>query len=118
MKVKFAHISDVHLGAWRNERINELGYKAFEETVNGIINEEVDFVIISGDLYDVSNPKVEVIDLATKELKKLKDHEIPVYGICGSHDFSPSNKSMIRPLITAGLFTNVSEGKITENGKL
>ncbi len=118
MKVKFAHISDAHLGAWRNERINELGYKAFEETVNIIIKEGVDFVIISGDLYDVTNPKVEVIDLATRELKKLKDREIPVYGICGSHDFSPSNKSMIRPLITAGLFINVSEGNLMENGKL
>ena len=118
MKVKFAHISDVHLGAWRNERINELGYKAFEETVNAIIKEEVDFVLISGDLYDVSNPKVEVIDVATRELKKLKDHEIPVYGICGSHDFSPSNKSMIRPLITAGLFIDVSKGELMENGKL
>jgi DNA repair exonuclease SbcCD nuclease subunit len=118
MKVKFAHISDVHLGAWRNERLNELGYKAFEETVNIIIKEEVDFVVISGDLYDISNPKVEVIDVATRELKKLKDHEIQVYGICGSHDFSPSNKSMIRPLISAGLFINVSEGNMMENGKL
>jgi DNA repair exonuclease SbcCD nuclease subunit len=118
MKVKFAHISDVHLGAWRNERINEIGYKAFEESVDTIIKEGVDFVIISGDLYDVSNPKVEVIDLATRELKKLKDRKIPVYGICGSHDFSPSNKSMIRPLITAGLFINVSEGELMENGKL
>ncbi|MFX1313084.1 MAG: exonuclease SbcCD subunit D [Promethearchaeota archaeon] len=118
MKVKFAHISDVHLGAWRNERINELGYKAFEETVNSIIEEEVDFVIIGGDLYDVSNPKVEVIDLATKQLKKLKDHNIPVYGIMGSHDFSPSNKSMIRPLITAGLFIDVSKGELSEDNKL
>ena len=118
MKVKFAHISDVHLGAWRNERINELGYKAFEKTVNTIIEEDVDFVIISGDLYDVSNPKVEVIDLATKQLKKLKDHEIPVYGIMGSHDFSPSNKSMIRPLITAGFFIDVSKGEVSEDNKL
>ncbi len=118
MKVKFAHISDVHLGAWRNERINELGYKAFETVVNSIIDEGVDFVILSGDLYDVSNPKVEVIDLATRELKKLNDHEIPVYGIMGSHDFSPSNKSMIRPLITAGLFIDVSKGELTENNKL
>ncbi|MHA2182696.1 MAG: metallophosphoesterase family protein [Promethearchaeota archaeon] len=117
MKVKFAHISDVHLGAWRNERLNELGYKAFEKTVNSIIKEGVDFVIISGDLYDVSNPKVEVIDVATRELKKFKDHEIPVYGICGSHDFSPSNKSMIRPLITAGLFIDVSKGDLVEDGK-
>ncbi len=118
MKIKFAHISDAHLGAWRNERINELGFKAFEKTIETIINEDVDFVIISGDLYDVSNPRVEVIDLATKELKKLNDHQIPVYGIMGSHDFSPSNKSMIRPLITAGLFIDVSSGDITENGKL
>jgi len=118
MKVKFAHISDVHLGAWRNERLNELGYKAFEIAVNSIVNEEVDFVLISGDLYDVSNPKVEVIDLATRELKILKDHEIPVYGIMGSHDFSPSNKSMIRPLITAGLFKDVWNAEITEDDKI
>ncbi len=118
MKVKFAHISDVHLGAWRNELINELGYKAFEKTVNTIIEENVDFVIISGDLYDVSNPKVDVVDLAIRELKKLRDNHIPVYGIMGSHDFSPSNKSMIRLLITAGLFINVSKGDITDNNKL
>jgi DNA repair exonuclease SbcCD nuclease subunit len=118
MKVKFAHISDVHLGAWRNERINELGYKAFEEAVKTSIDEEVDFVIISGDLYDVSNPKVEVIDLATRELKKLFDNEIPVYAIMGSHDFSPSKKTMIRPLITAGLYKDVSIGSLVDNGKL
>lgn len=118
MKVKFAHISDIHLGAWRNERINELGYKAFEKAVNNFIDKEVDFVIISGDLYDVSNPKVEVIDLATRELKKLIDNGIPVYGIMGSHDFSPSRKSMIRPLITAGFFKDVSKGKMDDNGIL
>lgn len=118
MKIKFAHISDVHLGAWRNERMNKLGYKAFEEVVNNIIKENADFVIISGDLYDISNPNVEVIDLATKELKKLKDLEIPVYGIMGSHDFSPSNKSMVRPLITAGLFTDVWNPEIDDDNKI
>lgn len=118
MKVKFAHISDVHLGAWRNERMNVLGYKAFEEVINNIIKENVDFVIISGDLYDVSNPNVEVIDLATKELKKLRDLKIPVYGIMGSHDFSPSNRSMIRPLITAGLYINAWIPELTEDDKI
>lgn len=118
MKIKFAHISDVHLGAWRNERMNKLGYKAFEEMVDTIIKENVDFVIISGDLYDVSNPNVEVIDLATKELKKLKDLEIPVYGIMGSHDFSPSNKSMVRPLITAGLFIDVWDPELDDDNKI
>ncbi|MFX1235543.1 MAG: exonuclease SbcCD subunit D, partial [Promethearchaeota archaeon] len=115
MKIKFAHLSDCHLGAWRNERLNVLGYRAFEEAINIIIKEDVDFVIISGDLFDVSNPKVEVVDLTVRELKKLKDNGIPVYGIMGSHDFSPSNKSMIRPLVTAGLFINVSEGETIDD---
>ncbi|MFX0179664.1 MAG: exonuclease SbcCD subunit D [Candidatus Hodarchaeota archaeon] len=115
MKVKFAHLADCHLGAWRNEKLNNMGYKAFETAINKIIEEKVDFVIISGDLFDVSNPKVEVIDLAVKGLKKLRDWEIPTYGVMGSHDFSPSNKSMLRPLITAGLFNNVSQGEKLED---
>ena len=36
----------------------------------------------------------------------------------GSHDFSPSNKSMIRPLITAGFFIDVSKGEVSEDNKL
>ncbi len=118
MFVKFAHLSDCHLGAWRREILNQMGYEAFEQAINKIIEEEVDFVIISGDLFDISNPKVDVVDLAVRELKKLRDKNIPVYGIMGSHDFSPSDNSMLRPLISAGLFIDLSKGEITENKKL
>ena len=115
MKVKFAHLSDVHLGAWRNENLNLVGYEAFTQAIDKIIEENVDFVIISGDLYDISNPKVDVVDLAVKKLKELYNKGIPVYGIMGSHDFSPSEKSMIRPLISADFFVDVSQGKMEEN---
>lgn len=117
MNIKFAHISDCHLGAWRKESLNQVGYEAFERMIDIIIEEAVDFAIISGDLYDVSSPKVDVVDLATKTLKKLNDAGIPVYGIMGSHDFSPSNKSMLRPLISANLFQNVSEPEWVENSE-
>jgi DNA repair exonuclease SbcCD nuclease subunit len=117
MRVKFAHLSDVHLGAWRNDNLNQVGYKVFNKAIETFIEEKVDFVVISGDLYDISNPKVDVVDLATKNFKKLADHGIPIYGIMGSHDFSPSDKSMIRPLISAGLFQDVSKGKISDDGK-
>lgn len=109
MKIKIAHVADCHLGGWRRESLNKLGYEAFEQMIDLIIKENVDFLIISGDLYDVSNPKVDVVDIATKQLTRLKDNHIPVYGIMGSHDFSPSNKSMLRPLISARLFKNVSK---------
>ena len=118
MFVKFAHLADCHLGAWRNENLNQMGYNAFKQAINKILEEEVDFVIISGDLFDISNPKVDVVDLAVKELKKLHDKNIPVYGIMGSHDFSPSDNSMIRPLISAGLFIDLSKGENLDNNKL
>ncbi len=108
MKIKFAHVSDCHLGAWRKDSLNKIGYEVFSQMVNKVIEERVDFVVISGDLYDNSNPKVEVIDLATKQLKRLSDEGIAVYGIMGSHDFSISDKSMIKPLISADFFKNVS----------
>ena len=108
MKIKFAHVSDCHLGAWRKDTLNKIGCVAFEKMIDKILEEEVDFVILAGDLYDVSNPKVDIVDFATKQLKRLNNKGIPVYGIMGSHDFSPSDKSMIRPLISAGLFKNVS----------
>jgi len=118
MKIRFAHLSDCHLGAWRNEILNQMGYDAFTQTITNIIEENVDFVIISGDLFDISNPKVDVLDLAVRELKKLHDKNIPVYGIMGSHDFSPSDNSMIRPLISAGLFIDVSKGENMDDNKL
>lgn len=115
MKLKFAHVSDCHLGAWRKDTLNELGYKAFIQMVDKAIEEKVDFLIIAGDLYDVSNPAVKVVDFATQQLKRLKDTNIPVYGIMGSHDFSPSEKTMILPLISADLFTNISVPDFTDD---
>ncbi|MFO8017438.1 MAG: DNA repair exonuclease [Promethearchaeia archaeon] len=118
MKFKFAHISDCHLGAWRKESLNHAGYDAFQQMIDQILAQDIDFVLICGDLYDTSNPKVDVVDLATRELTRLSDNNIPVYGIMGSHDFSPSNKSMIRPLISAKLFTNVFRGNVNEQDQI
>ena len=109
MNIKFAHVSDCHLGGWRKASLNKLGCQAFSQMVDAIIEEDADFLVISGDLYHVSNPTVDIVDFTTKELKRLHDKEIPVYGIMGSHDFSPRGKSMVRPLISADFFKNVSK---------
>ena len=51
------------------------------------------------------------------KLKQLKDLNIPVYIVPGSHDYSPSGKTILDVLEEAGLFVNVFKG-IVENGKL
>lgn len=69
-KLKFAHLADCHLGAWRKENLNQIGYEAFERAIDIIIEEQADFVFISGDLFDVSNPKVDELDLTVRHLKR------------------------------------------------
>ena len=115
--MKFAHLADLHLGAYKEPRMRALSDRAFELAINNILQEKVDFVLISGDLFNTSLPSVDNLKDATLKLKLLKDNNIPVYIIAGSHDFSPSGKTMLDVLENAGLAINVARGDIV-NEKL
>src|SRR3989344_920788 len=56
--------------------------------------------------------------LADLHLGSWRDLKIPLYVIAGSHDFSPSGKTMIEVLEKAGLLKNVCKGKINEKKEL
>lgn len=116
--MKFAHIADVHLGAWKEPRLRELSTKAFIDAFDSIISEKVDFVILAGDLFNTSLPSVDSLKLAIDKLKELKAAQIPCYVIAGSHDFSPSGKTMLDVLEKAELLINIGRGVGTEDGKL
>jgi len=53
---KFAHITDCHLGSWRNPKLRELNLQAFEKSISISIKEQVDFILITGDFFDVNIP--------------------------------------------------------------
>ncbi len=110
--MKFAHLADLHLGAYKEPKMRALSDKAFALAINRIIEEKADFVVISGDLFNTSLPAVDNLKDATLKLKLLKDNNIPVYIIAGSHDFSPSGKTMLDVLENAGLAINVARGEI------
>jgi DNA repair protein SbcD/Mre11 len=115
--MKFAHIADCHIGGWRDPKLKNIGAQAFEKAIDSCIEKNVDFVLIAGDLFNTSLPSVDGLKLVVQKLKQLKDKEIPVYIIAGSHDFSPSGKTMLDVLESAGLFVNVAKGEEVE-GKL
>ncbi len=106
-KCRFAHLADCHIGGWREEKLKVLSIKAFEETAKKIIAEKVDFVIIAGDLFNTSIPSVDALKQVTTSLREIKEANIPVYIVPGSHDFSPSGKTMLDVLENAGLCKNV-----------
>ncbi len=114
--MKFAHMADCHIGGWRDNKLSKLSIDAFEEAINICIKENVGFILISGDLFDTALPNIDLIKDVAKILDKVRSRNIEVYVIPGSHDFSPSGKTMLDVLENAGLCVNVN--KTDEDGKL
>lgn len=109
--MKFAHFSDVHIGGWREEALRRINVDAFEKAVDICIDENVGFVIIAGDLFDTPLPSIDLIRDVASILHKLKEVDIDVYVVPGSHDQSPSGKTMLDVLEKAGLLHNVFKYK-------
>ncbi len=109
--MRFAHFADCHIGAWREEELKKLNLKAFQRAIQICIEKQVDFVLISGDLFNTALPDINYIKQCVQELKLLKDKNIRTYIIPGSHDFSPSGKTMLDVLEKADLVKNVMKYK-------
>jgi DNA repair exonuclease SbcCD nuclease subunit len=115
--MRFAHIADCHIGAWREPLLRNANLQAFSRAVEICIEKKVDFVLISGDLFNTSFPSIDALKEAVLGLNSLRNSDIPVYIIPGSHDFSPSGKTMLDVLENARLLTNVFRGRV-EGSKL
>ncbi len=100
--MKFAHIADSHLGGWRQPELQELNMQSFTKAIDSSIEEEVDFVLFAGDLFDSAFPSIETLKFGFSEFKKLKDAGIKSYIIAGSHDYSVSGKTFLEVLEKAG----------------
>lgn len=105
--VKFSHIGDCHLGGWRHPELNKLNFQSFQTAVNISLKEKVDFVLVTGDLFDSAYPPIETLKDTFREFRILKESKIPVFVIAGSHDYSISGKSFLDVLERAGLCKKV-----------
>ncbi len=109
--MKFAHLSDCHIGGWREPKMRDANTKSFIMAIDRCISEKVDFLLIAGDLFNTAVPGIDSLKMAVEQVKRVKDAGIPVYYIAGSHDFSPSGKTMLDVLENAGLAVNVAKGE-------
>lgn len=89
--MKILHTADWHLGK-RLDRFSRLEEQilVMNEIVQIADAQNVDLVLIAGDLFDNFNPSVEAAELFYKTLKRLSlNGKRPVIAISGNHD-SPS----------------------------
>jgi len=95
--IKFIHMADTHLGNQQYnlpERKRDFN-KAFNWVLKKSITEEVDFILLAGDVFNSNNSEPETIaaiyqmisQFKTNSLKSLK-REIPIIAIEGNHDKS------------------------------
>jgi len=110
--MKFVHLSDTHLGKnemkldTRKEDFNN----AFKQAIDFALDKKVDFVIHSGDLFDIAKPSVDTLIFAAEQLKRLKENNIPFFIAVGSHDIGVDD-TIISLLEVMGLLINVSSKK-------
>ena len=102
---KFAHMSDIHVGAFRQPELKGLLLDALDAAIDRCIEEEVEFIVMAGDIFDSNIPDLGSVRRAVEKMKQAIDAGIRIYAIYGSHDFSPNYSSMVDVLDGAGLFT-------------
>lgn len=96
--MKFIHTADIHLGhpfAGLNNLSNELlkkieqaTFTSFTKLIDFALAQLVDFIVISGDLFDTQHQSVQVLDFLATQFKRLENKKIHVYISFGNHDFN------------------------------
>jgi DNA repair exonuclease SbcCD nuclease subunit len=95
--IKFLHIADVHLGNKQynlDARFRDFN-RAFKESLDIALRENVDFILLAGDLFednrltpDTLSAAYTIISKFQKEADKLYQREIPIIAIEGNHDMT------------------------------
>lgn len=86
--MKILHTADWHLGKRLQEysRLEEQK-EVLQEIMDIAENEDVDLVLLAGDIFDSFNPNHEAVELLYKTLKKLSNNGLrPIIAISGNHD--------------------------------
>lgn len=85
--MKFLHLGDLHIGKVVNsfDMTEDQAY-ILNQIVNICVEEEVDGVLIAGDVYDRSIPSEKAVHILDDFLNRLSEAGKKVYLISGNHD--------------------------------
>lgn len=109
---KFLHAADLHLGApleslgeaidsGTYNRIKPSVNKAFDRLIDVAITEEVDFVVLAGDVYDNADRDPGAQRRFLVGLRRLTDAGIKVFMVHGNHD--PLTKDIKQGVLPEGV---------------
>ncbi|MDQ0214747.1 DNA repair exonuclease SbcCD nuclease subunit [Oikeobacillus pervagus] len=124
--IHFIHCADLHLDSpflglqhlpkELFKRIQESTFRSFENIVNEAIERKVDFLLISGDLYDGEDRSIKAQARFRKQMERLYEVHIPVYMIHGNHDHLSGQWITIEMPDNVHLFSSQVESKLFQKG--
>ncbi|MCX8173100.1 MAG: DNA repair exonuclease [Thermoplasmata archaeon] len=119
-KVRFVHLADVHLGAFKaqHEVLREASAKLLRMVVEFCKKYDVDFILVAGDLFHGNVVKIEIQKECAAILTDADESGIRVYAVYGSHDASPTHSSSVDVLAAAKRITLVEVMAWNENEKI
>src|SRR5690554_2783548 len=103
--IRFIHCADIHLGRtfqtstdmsdrFIQEAVRST-YDSFEKIIKEAIAKNVDFILISGDVYDQKQRSIRGQWFIKKQAEKLQKYNIQVFMIHGNHDPLLNERQMI-----------------------
>lgn len=95
-KIRFIHTADLHLDSpflgldhlpeKLFERLQESTFRAFEHVVDTALEKSVDFVLITGDLFDGEDRSIKAQARLRRQLQRLSEKGISTFISFGNHD--------------------------------
>jgi DNA repair exonuclease SbcCD nuclease subunit len=116
---RFLHIADIHLGFDRydNKQRTQDFFHALKDVIQTYaIDQQVDFVVIAGDLFEHRTIQPATLNQAQVCLNLLQKAGIPVLAIEGNHDNRPygTKTSWLRYLADWGLLMLLEPGDVSQ----
>ncbi|AIF42694.1 DNA repair exonuclease [Virgibacillus sp. SK37] len=100
-QISFLHAADLHLDSPCKglsytpsnifEQIRESTFQALDHLVDAAIRKQVDFVLITGDLFDNERQSLKAQVRLKRAFEKLEEYHINVYMSYGNHDYIKGN---------------------------
>lgn len=112
--MKLLHIADLHIG----KRVNEFSMiedqkHILNEILKIIDSENVDAVLMAGDIYDKAVPSAEAVQLFDTFLTSLVKKDVKVFAVSGNHDSAERVAFASQIMKDSGVYMSpVYDGKI------
>lgn len=121
--MKFVHSADLHLDSpflglkdvpqEFAKTIYQSTFQAFQNLVNDAIQFKVDFICISGDIFDRDQHSIAAESFFNEQCLRLEEARIPVYLSFGNHDYQKVDNQLQFP-DNVTVFDNHVETKVLE----